>query len=796
LYGPTENTVWTTWTEVKTTGEWDKQPTIGGPIGNHRVYILGPHFNLKPIGAVGELCVGGEGLARGYLNRQELTKEKFIDNPFVRGEKIYRTGDLARWLPDGNIEFIGRIDYQVKLRGFRIELAEIEHRLLKNEGIENAVVLAKEDKSGNKYLCAYIVLEPSYWAIFSDSAKTFDASQLKQHLAMTLPEYMIPSHFVEIEEIPVTPNGKIDRKVLPEPESGGTMEYAAPTNDIEETMVKIWQEVLKVEKVGIHDNFFHLGGDSIKSIQVSSRMQKHRLELKVKDLFSTPTIRELGKLVKTIDSEIPQGTVSGNVPLTPVHLWFLENNSIYMRPFNQSMMLYKREGFDEAILEKVFTRLVEHHDALRMVYEKEGDKYLQRIKGIKKEGKLFDKEIVNLEDSEEKNIAVEIQREGSRIQQSNDPTKGPLVKLGLFKTIHGHHLLIAIHHFVMDGVSWRILFEDLSLGFQQAEKGEEIVFQQKTHSFKYWADKLQEYAQSHEALKEIEYWKKVEETNLEPLPVDHRIGKEMKEIGNTAAAVVDLNEEHTGMLLKEVNQAYNTEINDILLTALGLAIKEWVGLEKVAVNQEGHGREEIIEHVNVSRTIGWFAASYPVVLDMTNSRDLAYMIKFVKETLRKVPNKGIGYGILKYLTPPGKRKGLEFGIKPAIGFNYLGQFGQENSNDNDSSHHDGSSIYEFSPMNGGVNISPAFKQNCPIEISGILVNQKLCFTFFYKKYEYEKESTKKLADFYKSNLIKIIRHCSRKEGSELTPSDLVADDTELSLEVLDEIKEFTDLYIE
>jgi bacitracin synthase 3 len=442
-------------------------------------------------------------------------------------------------------------------------------------------------------------------------------------------------------------------------------------------------------------------------------------------------------------------------------------------------MLYRdsKDGFDEKILKQVFTKLVEHHDALRMVYTISPEKHRgPREMMIKQEcsgltGKLFDIEVFNIEETypvEEMETAI--RNQANRIQASINLEKGPLVKLGLFKTREGDHLLVVIHHLVVDGISWRILLEDFGIAYQQLEQEKKIQLQEKTHSFQYWSRELTAYAKSELLIKEVKYWKEIEGeiAKIKSLPKDWQIGPDKKKHKYTENVTIDLDKENTGLLLRKVNEVYNTEINDILLTALGMVIKEWTGLDRVVINLEGHGRESIVEGMDISRTPGWFTSLFPVILDMGQAKDISYAIRHVKEILRRVPNKGIGYGILKYLTPAAKKQAwtdsIEFKTEPEIYFNYLGQFGRDNQNNN--------AFIKISSISPGKNISPGMERTCTIDINGMVVEGKLSLVFTYNKYEYKKDNLEKLAAGYRSHLLNIIDHCSKKEEQELTPSDL------------------------
>ncbi|MFZ5987147.1 MAG: amino acid adenylation domain-containing protein, partial [Bacillota bacterium] len=605
-YGPTEDTICASFYVYRPGSAAGRNVPIGKPLDNTRIFIIDSFNNLVPVGVPGELCISGDGLARGYLNREQLTAEKFTCNPFEPGEIMYRTGDLARWMPDGNLEFLGRVDHQVKIRGFRIEPGEIENQLLRHKDIKEAVVLAKE-KEGYRFLCAYYV-----------SLKELTVQELRECLSKELPDYMIPSYFVKLDKMPVTPNGKIDRKVLPEPDGDintGT-EYEAPGNYIEEVLAGVWQEVLGVKRVGINDNFFSLGGDSIKVLQIQSRIQKYNLRFETKDLFLNATIKDLAGCVKVTAYKAYQGIIESDVKLTPIQKWFFRRNFTDMHHWNQAVMLFKENGFREDLVESVFNNIAKHHDALRMTYIS-GEEGLRQVnRGLK--GKLLDLSICDLREVGE--YKDKILEQANIIQRSIDLSNGPLTKLGLFKTREGDYLLIAVHHLIIDGISWRIILEDFETIYRQIEQGREASLPAKTSSYKEWADKLDEYSRDI-SFEEIQYWKGIEAAEYTPLPKD-KVSDE-KRLKDGISLSIELPREQTDKLLKEVNVAYNTEINDILLAALGGAIKEWAGHEKVLINLEGHGREEIGEGVDITRTVGWFTSLYPIVIDVADSQDIA-----------------------------------------------------------------------------------------------------------------------------------------------------------------------------
>ncbi|MCY8969868.1 condensation domain-containing protein, partial [Bacillus atrophaeus] len=747
-YGPTENTVVATSTEIDPE---EGSLSIGRAIANTRAYILGDGDQVQPEGVAGELCVAGRGLARGYLNREDETAKRFVADPFVPGERMYRTGDLVRWTTEHGIEYIGRIDQQVKVRGYRIELSEIEVRLAQLSAVQDAAVAAVKDKAGNTALCAYVTPEDA------------DTESLKSALQDTLPDYMIPAYWVTMDELPVTANGKVDRKALPQPDiEAQSTAYKAPATEMEELLADIWQDVLGIPDIGISDNFFTLGGDSIKGIQMASRLNQHGLKLEMKDLFQHPTIEELVSYVeRTEGKEADQGPVEGEAILTPIQRWFFDRKFTNQHHWNQSVMLHAPKGFDPIAVEKTLQALTEHHDALRMVYREEQGDVIQAFQTID-ECKIS-LEIVDLYGSDEDMLKSQIKVLADRLQSSLDINNGPIVKAEQYRTEKGDHLLIAIHHLAVDGVSWRILLQDFASGYLQAEKQEDIVFPPKTNSFKDWGEELLAFSQSEQLSKQADYWEQIDAEHISPVPKDHELEKRL--VKHTSSVISELSEEETKHLLTDVHHPYGTEINDLLLSALGLTMEEWTKQQKIGINLEGHGREDIIPNVNISRTVGWFTAQYPVVLDMPGERDLSAVIKTVKEGLRRVPDKGIGYGILRYLSESKQKKGFT----PDISFNYLGQFDSEVKTE----------FFEPSSYDMGRQVSEESEALYALSFSGMVRNNRFVISCSYNEKEYDRSTVEELMERFKDHLLLLIRHCTEKEDKEFTPSDFSAEDLEM-----------------
>ncbi|MEW5067985.1 plipastatin non-ribosomal peptide synthetase PpsC [Bacillus subtilis] len=758
-YGPTENTTFSTCLHIQKT--YELSIPIGRPVGNSTAYILNQWGVLQPVGAVGELCVGGDGVARGYLGRPDLTKEKFVPHPFAPGDRLYRTGDLARWLPDGTIEYVGRIDDQVKVRGYRVELGEIESALRQIDGVKEAAVLARTAQTGSKELFGYI----------SVKAGT-NAEQVRSLLARSLPNYMIPAYIIEMETLPLTSNGKLNRKALPEPNFTSKQTYAPPRNDLEDQLVLIWQEVLGIQRIGIEDSFFELGGDSIKALQVSARLGRYGLSLQVSDLFRHPKIKDLSPFIRKSERIIEQGPVQGDVPWTPVQQWFFSQDIEERHHFNQSVMLFHSGRLSENALRPALKKLAEHHDALRMVYRNDDRRWIQINQGIH-ESQLYSLRTSDLSQSES-GWETQIKQEVADLQQSINLQEGPLLHAALFKTLTGDYLFLAIHHLVVDGVSWRILLEDLSAGYQQAAAGQTIQLPPKTDSYQEYARRIQEYAQSSKLIREEAYWRSVEEQQAAELPyeIPHHVNIDFSKRDSLSFS---LTEADTAVLLQNVNHAYGTDTQDILLTAASLAICEWAGGSKLRIAMEGHGREHILPELDISRTVGWFTSMYPALISFEHHRDeLGTSVKTVKDTLGRIPNKGVGYGMLKYLTHP-ENKSITFSKTPEISFNYLGQF-------NDIERQD---TFRPSSLGSGKDITHTWKREQIIEMSAMAADKKLHFNLSYPPARFHRNTMEQLINRIEHFLLDIMKHCAGQQKAEKTLSDFSSQS--LTAEDLDSI---------
>ncbi len=734
LGGATEATVWSNYYPIgEVNPQWASIP-YGKPIQNALYYILDSDLQPCPIGVTGDLYIGGECLADRYMNDETLTKDKFIPDPFNKemGGRMYKTGDTARWFEDGNMEFMGRKDFQVKVRGYRIELGEIESNLLKHKDLKDAAAIVRKDDEGHNYICAYYV-----------SDKDLTVSELREYLLRELPSYMVPSFFVKIPKLPLTPNGKLDRKGLPEPSLNINtgVEYEAPRNDAEKNLAQIYQEVLKVEKVGINDDFFDLGGDSIKAIQVTSSAEKVGINISVSDVLKYKTIVEI---LSNVDytkkkNSISQEEIIGEMPLTPIQQWFFGKDRGNMQHWNQANLFSLNKNVSLELLERIFRKIIEHHDALRIRYDFSGEEVIQINKGV--DEAAFNLELIDLSQQDYETQKESIKEISQKIQTGLDLQNDLLIKACVFELgENGRRLLIAVHHLVIDGVSWRILLEDME-NLYKSQLEEKLPL--KTTSFKEWSQKLESYAD--EKSLDIDYW-----LNISNLEIGSFTNKKVEDnyFRDHRKLSFELGNEQTKDLLTEANKAYGTEVNEILLSALVLSLGKVFDMDKILLMLEGYGRDEIIEGINLSRTIGWFTSIYPVCLERQNS--IENTIKGISQNLRKIPSKGINYGLSGYLNNNDKLKS----IKPEISFNYLGQFDNAQSEENGLL---GRCNEEY-----GAGINQNNKHDYLMDFNGMVTDGKLRFIVGYNEKYIDNNAARETAELFEKSLLEVLEHCKNK----------------------------------
>jgi amino acid adenylation domain-containing protein/non-ribosomal peptide synthase protein (TIGR01720 family) len=776
-YGPTETTVGVLTYAIeedkkkdRDKGSGSRMVPLGRPLGNTQVYVLDREMELVPVGVAGELYIGGAGVGRGYRHSAVQTAERFVPNRFSGkgGERLYRTGDRVRYVEDGNIEFLGRVDQQVKVRGYRVELGEIEAVLSGHEAVEQAVVVVREDEPGEKRLTGYVVgRSRAGEGKGSEASVGIGTEELRSYLQQRLPEHMVPAAIVVLRELPLTANGKVDRKGLPRPEGmrEEASRYVGPKGEVEEILCRVWREVLRVEQVGVEDNFFELGGDSILSIQVVARARAAGVQVTPRQMFEQQTIAALAKVCGSTDHGAkPQETLSGQVPLTPIQVAFFSRQLPKPEHYTQAVMLELQPQIDSSLLSQAVRALVKHHDALRMQYRETNGFWQQWCMAEAADDLYQQHDLSHIEDEGEK--TAELARKVAEVQSSLNLQKGPVVQAAEFELgPRGKRLLLVAHHLVVDGVSWRILLEDLEVAYQQLKRGVAIDLGPKTTSYRQWAERLQSYSGEKDLAREAAYWRDERRTQPKPLPLDYEgVGRNQNRTATQRSLTVSLNTEETSALLHDVPQIYHTQVNDVLLTALARVCGEWIDSDTVLLYLEGHGREDLFADVDLSRTVGWFTSVYPVVLESIHKMwDARRALRRTKEQLRRVPNRGLGYGVLRYLSSDDSlRKQLEEMPQAEIRFNYLGQFDQVFRK---------SQLFAPAKEPAGEGESGEDQRPYFIDISAMVVRGELRITWRYSEKLHRRESIENIAKRYLGCLRELSEHCRTEEAGGFTPSD-------------------------
>ncbi|WP_245627681.1 non-ribosomal peptide synthase/polyketide synthase [Actinomadura oligospora] len=669
LYGPTEITLCATGHVLASGDPARPLLPIGRPLANTQVFVLDRFLRPVPPGVVGELYVAGAGLARGYLNRPGVTAERFVASPYTPG-RMYRTGDLARWTGDGELVFAGRADEQVKIRGFRVEPGEVEAVLAGHEAVGQVAVIAREDRPGEKRLVAYVV---------SDAAP----EELRRFAAERLPEYMVPSAVVALDALPVTVNGKLDRAALPAPDFAGAVTGREPKTGLEETLCDLFAGVLGLERVGVEDGFFDLGGDSIMSMQLVARARRAGVVISAQDVFEFTSPAELARIAGTVTAEDtnPDGGGTGSVPLTPVMRWLDEakGSRALAGGLCQWTLASVPPELDLDALTEALQAVVDRHDMLRA---RLGDGTIE----VGPVGTVAAKDLLTRVDASGMDEhALRELATGQTAAAGLDAREGRVLRA--FWLDRGPEaagrLLMVVHHLVADGVSWRILLPDLALAYTARVGGRPVELDPVGQTFRAWARRLDGQTVARRA--ELEEWKAIL-TGGHGFPGarDVEPGRDREAaMRHTSLTVPD---DVTGTLLDTVPGLFNAGVNEILLAGLLAAIGTWrarrddPGRGGFLVDVEGHGRAG--GGGDLSRTVGWFTCVYPVRLDAgglaladvgRGGTEAGALVKRVKEQLRAVPGDGLGYGLLRF-TDAETRSVLAEYQAPQIAFNYLGRF--------------------------------------------------------------------------------------------------------------------------
>ncbi|MGW5880867.1 amino acid adenylation domain-containing protein [Streptomyces koyangensis] len=747
-YGPTESAVVATAGEAHP-AEDGGAPAIGRPVDNSSAYVLDRYGRPVPTGVAGELHLAGEGLARGYAQRPALTAERFVADPFgPPGSRMYRTGDLVRYRPDGSLDYLGRIDSQVKLRGFRIELGEIENVLAGLAEVSQAAVLVEEVPGRAGRLVAYTVAE---------EGATVRPEELTARTREVLPGYMVPARVEVLPAMPLTPNGKIDRRALAAAAPGTTSPgaHVAPRTETERALAGIWAEVLSVARVGVEDNFFALGGDSILSLQVVARARRAGLRLLSRDIFRHQTVAALAPHVT--HDETTTGTAerpSGPAPVLPVQQLYLDRAQ-GRDAFHQYVTVEWAGEPREEALRRALEALTAHHDVLRTRFLRTGGRWLQYPSpgGAGAGGDLL--RVVPLTGGTAAADEETVRAETARAHAALDPRTGDLVRAVLLRPRSGAaRLLLAVHHLVVDGVSWRVLLEDLESAYAQAAAGTPVVLEPAGTSLAAWSHRFARAVAEGRFDADLPYWEGMFADDADVLP---RESEEPNPVSGTREVTAGLDEETTTALLRDVPLAYRSEINDVLLAALAPVLTEWTGRGRVVIALEGHGREDLFEDEDLSRTVGWFTSYFPVALTASPAQGPGDLLRSVKEQLRAVPGRGLSYGALRYTA--AVRELAEQPL-PQLSFNYLGRFGGTRA--------DG----PLRSVSGiGLHQDPGSSRMHLIDVVCAVRDGRLEFTWSYGEGVHRRATVERLAHRMTERLTELVAHCAAPGVGGRTPSD-------------------------
>ena len=758
-YGPTECTVCSTWTTLE---QSDTEPSIGKPLDNVEIFLLDRHMERAPIGTIAEIYIGGDGVGRGYHDRAGLTASVYVPHPFSDkpGTRLYRVGDLGVYRADGDIEFHGRNDRQVKLRGFRIELGEIEACLSNAPRIANAAAVIRKLSGGEKTLAAYLEVEPG---------TNPDVAAIREHVTALLPNYMVPASFTFLEVLPTTPNGKLNRKALPDPDMGGPGDetcYVSPEGETELVLAQVWSEVLNGTKVGRNDNFFHLGGDSILAIQMVVKLRRHGLVLTPNQVFLNQGLEEMALACEQGELlPIQGGTAEGEAPLLPVQSWFFETVTVDRHHWNQALLLTVEDSVDPKRVTSAMHSLCNHHDALRLRYRETEHGWVQTY--ARPGDDHFAMDHFDFRSLGEEDLSKSIEAAADQVQAGLHLEYGPLLRAGWFKTPDGQpdKMLLVAHHLVVDGVSWRIIFEELNHLHGQIAAGEEPDPLSKTHAYGAWGDRLRAHTESSALQSEADFW--LEQMRSGPaLPVD--VDGQENTVADKETISSFLDPEQTHDLLHQVGNSPRQSIDEVLITSLVRALRTRTGQSSLYLNLEGHGREDLIDNVDVTRTVGWFTSVWPLTLDIGSSQDPIASLKQVKTRTRAVPNKGLSYGLLRYMDPnPELRARFGKFPDPQISFNYLGRF--------DQSVREGAP-FVFSTETAGHAQSPGGPRTHLIDVYALVTQGRLKVSWDFCTRIHHRDTIKAVAASFLEEIHGLIQACLKVES--FAPSDFGLTDTD------------------
>lgn len=656
-YGPTEVTVNAASSRLREELVSGEKIPIGKPNKNVFIYLLDSNRRMTPYLSVGEIYIGGAGVARGYFNKPELTAERFVSNPYYdlnspNSPKIlYKSGDFARYLPNGNLEFVGRIDEQVKIRGFRIELGEIENVLLAQPTIKDAAVVAFDRPHLGRYLVAFLVSKGNRPERTAEGLM-LDSNEIIEALKKSLPEYMVPAYFIDKDYLPLSPNGKIDRKALLPPDLSKVPQkyYVAPTNSIEKMLVKIWSDVLHlpIDKISTKDNFFDLGGDSLLAMSVSAHANQLGYHIPTKILFEHKKIEIVAKYTVVIGNSATKTSIINDTPLSVSQKWFFSENYKNQNRWNLPFLFDLPHEINANALELSVQRVVHHHDSLRAVFVKQKNELKIQINELNEEGFVHYIDLSNIPvDSQN----IKITEISDDLQNQLSIETGPLFLIRLIDLgqAAGKKLLFVFHHLIADGPSIMIIFRDIDFLYQKICEGVTSAQLQKTATIDDFYRAIHNISFSHELKDEANYWRSKNWDAVRNLPVD--FDNYDNSISSGAKVSCGFDKDETSFFQWQLTRVYGVSIFDALISSLAHSISGWSNKDEVLISVIDAGRSAFADkhNLDMSRTVGWFSFTAPLFIKTRIEGSVLTRTKNISDQIAAIPNRGIGYDLLYWI---------------------------------------------------------------------------------------------------------------------------------------------------
>ncbi|MFB0846532.1 amino acid adenylation domain-containing protein [Paenibacillus oleatilyticus] len=722
---------------------------IGQSLPNVRIHILDTQRRMVPIGVPGEIYVSGVAVGDGYWLNEQKTIECFMPNPYLQGEMMYKTGDAGRWLTSGDIDFLGRLDEQLNINGYRIEPGDIETKILCHHAVRQCVVVAKVATDNNiHYLVAYIVLK---------YGQSLIVSEMREYLNNCLPRHMIPAHFIVMDAIPLTPSGKTDRQALIRRLDHEHIQHAAPTasprDETEQLLYELWLDTLQTDRIGIHDDFFELGGDSIQSIQIVAKAKARGIQMTPKDIFDHLTIARIAEaLTRRVIAGRERPVLTGPVPLTPIQRWFFELRMKVPNHFNQAILLDLEPRLTSSMVSQVFASVFRQHDALRMFFPRDTVANV----GIGEASDFFESHsafaLADLSGLPKERRAQTVEALATKMQTSINIEEPPLCKCAYFVMGEGEspQLLLVIHHLIVDAISWQILLDDLQTGFHQVLQGKEVMLKESTTSFADWARMLKQAASSPSILEQAPQWKEILGNAVQSGGLA-RYRELPPGIGRTFQFTFALSEESTRRCVHLLPRFFHARLQEVLLAVWMESMHQTLELSSLMVDIESHGRDLMLNEIDLSRTVGWFTCLFPVLLQRRDGWDYSDAVQNVRMALSAIPGNGLGYGILRYLSEdPALIQPADEFSRAGVRFNYLGQTDSLFSSD---------LLFKISSASGGESIAADNRTQYALDVNCVIFQGCLRFQFIYNDAAFNEKEIEKLAVCLKQEFNAIIDYC-------------------------------------